>query len=519
MVKTGTNEASCIFAGNKLITRIMCNNNKIYPSFVVDWLTYPSVRSYSRHLSVTFKVNRYNGQNWRIGDFVVNGNGTDWILEYSGSYFITIIRKSTGLTAWTIPQNASYITGICIQKCADKMDMTNLAKGLSNLTEIRIKSGVRNLYNLKSMAANTPKLKYVFCDLKNFKVKYTNIDYAFAHSKVKYVQALDTTRGRSNTFTDVPNMIRPSVDERKWLSYTFGSRYRMIGLEESIECTGVTNRTSANHEFKQFKYQPVIVQTTDVNDSRFTAFSSLGLFDENGVEFSRGAGTLFTSTPYYGDPAFAFDGDWLTTWHSGKGIAETFMGKKFATPHRLDCVRMKGREIESQRGPLLFWILGRNEDTEAWQIVMVCDKIPHYSSTWSNNEQCAWYPEHSRRIFEKCETSPDGTKIIFAGIPGRTFFTRKPGTATNYFSVFVNGQKINITSDLANQTDPLDTAFTVSPPIEKGQTIELSYDEPPVSIEYLSIKDNRHAASTDPDFTIRVPSISLMSVDNKSTVV
>ncbi len=518
MVKTGTNEASCIFAGNKLVTRIMCNNNKIYPSFVVDWITYPSVRSYSRHLSVTFKVNRYNGHNWRIEDFVVNGNSSLWTLEYSGNYFVTIIRKSTGLTAWTVPENASYITGICIQKCADKMDMTNLGKNLSNLTEIRIKSGVRNLYNLKSMAANTPRLKYVFCDLKNFKVKYTNIDYAFAHSKVKYVQALDTTRGRSNTFTDVPNMIRPSVDERKWLSSSFGSRYRMIGLEESIGCTGVTNKTSANHEFTQFKYQPVILESTDLATADWcNTIAQLGYFDENGIEFSREAGVVSTKS-FYGTakPENAFDGDASTIWHADSRASRAYIIKKFNTPHRLDCVRLRGRDNNANRGAQIFWISGRNSDTESWQIVMVCDRFPHYSGNWSNSEQCAWYPEHSRRMFEKCETSPDGTKIIFAGIPNRIYFEHNAGVAADAFSIFVDGRKISVTGDLTEQADPMELAFDISPAIQKGQNIELSYDEPADPF-YLSAKRVIYAATSG--VSSPLPSINLMPVDNKSTII
>jgi len=521
MVNTGTKEASCIFAGNKQITRIMTNNNKIYPSFDTDWLTFPRIRSLSRYVTITFKVNQNRGTGWKASDFLAGTiNNSAWHMEFISNFVTIIYRFTSGLSSIKLIQNCSYITGIHISKVAISIDFTDFAKLLPNLREIRIATSVRNLGEMSGFAPRTPRLKYIFCSLNSFREDRTGVNYFLPHSGIQYLQAMNTSKGRSSVFTDTGNLKRPTPAEIKWLEYSWGSRYRMIGLEESIACSNITNRSSANHKFKQFMFRPVVLDTTDLADSQYTAFSGLGLFDENGIEFSTGAGNVFNSVPYFGNALFPFDGDWDTTWHSKKGIAYTFLGKKFPTAHRLDCVRLKGRGAEASRGPLIFWILGRNENTDPWQIVMVCDKIPYYSSTWSNNEQCAWYPEHSRRIFEKCETSADGSKIIFGGISGRTFFLHKPGTAANYFSIFVNGQKINVTSDLTNQqSNILDLGFTVSPPIEKGQTIELSYDEPPTSVEYLSVKDSRHATSSDPDFNIRFPSIVLMSVDNKSTIV
>ncbi len=520
MIKTGTKTSSCIFAGDKPIQKVMINNKLVYPK--TDYIVFPEVIGHDNSLFIfTIKVNQYR-TNWRAVDFA-NGSGDHLWRRYvhpNEPYMISFYRISSSIGDWaTVKQ--SYIEGIYIQRCVFGCSTANTGRDLPNLTTIRINKDITRMKNLHALGWNSPRLKYVLGSLNNYVADFTVSDYICGDSGIKYLEAVDTHHSRTHLLRNTSGTrIRPSKDELGWLNAAWGNRHEMSNLDIKQQCIKSTSTLTKYKKFSQFRYVPLRLVASDATNRMYHTVCQLGLFDENGVNFARQTGSVYTSsTNSIHVGTRAFDGSWSTFWHCNAPLGGTYLDKHFNTRHQLDFVRIKARNGNLTRNVTYFWVLGRNSSSAEWEHIASIDCAPTYKEAWGNDEQRGWPLSEFNPLFAICEVDPSGLFIkINLGRAGNMDLVPYNIVSPNrYFKLRVNGVPMGIKVDNLQLFSPgftMDLFFQIDGRVKRGDTVELDYDG---SMKTLYAIDSRIRGKSGYGGFTFLPTSNNMHVNNRST--
>jgi len=520
MIKTGTQTSSCIFAGNKRIEKIMINKKLVYPK--TDYIIFPEVVGHDNSLFIfTIKVNQYR-TNWRAVDFALGSADHLWqrYPHPADPYMISFYRTSSSIKDWaTVKQ--SYIEGVYIQRCVFGCSIANTGRDLPNLTTIRINKDITRMKNLHALGWNSPRLKYVLGSLNNYVTEFTVSDYICGDSGIKYLEAVDTHQSRSHFCRSTSGTrIRPSSDEMGWLTAAWGNRHEMSNLRLENKCTQSASALTKYKKFSQFRYVPLRLVASDATNRKYHTVCQLGLFDEEGVNFARQTGSVYTSPHnHIYDGTKAFDGSWSTFWHCDAPLGGTYLEKRFNSRHQLDFVRIKARNGNLTRNVTYFWMMGRNSSSDEWEHIASIDGSPNYLENWGNDEQRGWPLSEFQPLFNVLEVDPSGmfVKLNLGRAGNMDLVPYNIVSPNRYFTLRVNGVQMGIKVDNLQLFAPgftLDLFFQIDGRVKKGDVVELDYDS---SMNTLYAVDSRIRGKAGYGGFSFLPTANNMHVKNNST--
>jgi len=521
MTKTGNKTTDCIYASHKSIKKVMVNNKMVYP-IDLPYIDFPEVVGHDDSLFIfTIKVNQFR-TNWRAVDFSLGSADRLWQRYVQADpYMISFYRTSGSIGDWKTPTHKSYIEGIYIQSCVFACNTKDVGRNLPNLTTIKISDKIRRIRTLHALGWESPKLRYILFSLRSVVSDWTDMGYIAGRSAIKYLQAIDTHKASSYLCEYTSSTrIRPTRDEMKWLLAPWGNRHEMSNLEAKDICENKLSTLTKHKKFSQFKYVPIRLHTADKEQRKYNTLSDLGWFDENGVEFSRQSGSVYSGPIISAYPGTnAFDGNFNTFFHLQCPLGDAFLSKSFYAPHQLDFVRMKTRSGNNHRSATYFWILGRNSNADEWEHVASLDCSPNYTDTWGDHEQRGWSLRDFQPMFSVCETDHTGLFIKFnVGREGDVDLVKYNIISPDrIFTLRINGVEVGIKTvpiELYSPGFTTDFYFQINGRVNRGDTVELDYDS---TNKTLYAVDSRIRGKSGYGGYAFLPSSNNMHVRNNST--